>query len=183
MARSDGVTGVLSKGLSHVCAALVAFMTFAMSVQVMGRYLLHNPPGWTEELARVAFVYATFLGAALAVARHAHLGIDLVSNALPIRIRAGFQIAWRSIACVLLAIIAYQGYFLVERLSVQPLTSVPISKGFMFAGVPVGCAIMLLFEIGRLAREVRTVATGVDPDEENTVGRTRFIVESHGEGA
>jgi len=167
--------------LSYVCAALVAFMVFAMSVQVIGRYALHNPPGWTEELARVAFVYATFLGAALAVARRAHLGIDLVANALPVRLRAGFQIVWRLIACTVLGIIAYQGYFLVERLSSQPLTSVPISKGFMFAGVPIGCAMMLLYELGRLVREMRIFSTGVDPDGDDVVGRTQFIVESHGE--
>jgi TRAP-type C4-dicarboxylate transport system permease small subunit len=165
--------------LGYVCAALIAFMAFAMSVQVIGRYAIHNPPDWTEELARVAFLYATFLGAALAVARRAHLGIDLVANALPTRARAIFQIIWRLVACTCLAVIAYQGYFLVQRLSGQPLTSVPVSKGFMFASVPIGCVLVLIYELGRIIAEFRVFRTGIDPHRDGIVPRAAFVVETH----
>ncbi|MGE0502292.1 MAG: TRAP transporter small permease [Rhizobiaceae bacterium] len=171
--------GMATRVLGYICAGLIAFMAFAMSVQVIGRYAVHNPPDWTEELARVAFLYATFLGAALAVARRAHLGIDLVANALPVRARAAFQISWRLLACACLAVIAYQGYFLVQRLSGQPLTSVPISKGFMFAAVPVGCALVLVYELGRILTEIRVLRTGVDPHHDAVAARTTFIVETH----
>ena len=53
--------------LGYFCAALIAVMAIMMAIQVIGRYALQNPPDWTEELARVFFVYATFFGAALAV--------------------------------------------------------------------------------------------------------------------
>ena len=57
-------------------------MAVLMSIQVIGRFVFQHPPEWTEELARVAFVYATFLGGALAVSRGAHLGIDILADAL-----------------------------------------------------------------------------------------------------
>lgn len=165
--------------LGWICAALVAAMTILMTIQVVGRYVMHNPPGWTEELARVAFVYATFLGAALAVARHAHLGIDLINNALPVRVRAAVQVGWRLVACAVLGVVAYQGYFLVERLSGQPLTSVPVSKGFMFAAVPIGCAITLIYELGRIVHEVRVAAGRDDEGSPGPVPRVEFIVETN----
>lgn len=175
----DARGGVATRLLGYLCAALVAFMAFAMSVQVIARYALHNPPDWTEELARVAFVYATFVGAALAVQRRAHLGVDLFGPALSIRGRALLQMFWRLLACVALGVITWYGYKMSMRLSSQPLTSVPISKGFAFAGVPVGCALMLVYELGRIAHEARKYLSGVDPDHESVLPRADFIVETH----
>jgi len=172
--------GPVTRLLGYLCAGLVAIMAILMAIQVIGRYALHNPPGWTEELARVAFVYATFLGAALAVARRAHLGIDLLSGLLSVRGHAALQIAWRLVACAVLAVAVYQGNLLVQRLSGQPLTSVPISKGFMFAAVPVGCAVVLIYELGRIVREARNIVSGTDGgDGPGTLPRADFMVETH----
>lgn len=163
--------------LSYLCAALIALIAIFLSIQVIGRYALRNPPEWTEELARVAFVYATFLGGALAVARRAHLGIDLLTLAMPTRPRALFQVAWRILACVVLVIVAWKGYELVERLWNQPLTSVPFSKGFMFAAVPIGLALTLIYEIGRIVAEWRIFVTGADPHgEDEIVGRAKSLI-------
>src|SRR5690606_7529286 len=125
--------GLATRLLGYFCALMVAAMAVLLSIQVFGRYVFQNPPGWTEELARVAFVYATFFGAALAVARKAHLGVELFGSILSVRWRAGIQIAWRVIACGALIVLTYLGYLVVQRLSGQPLTAVPVSKGFMFA--------------------------------------------------
>jgi TRAP-type C4-dicarboxylate transport system permease small subunit len=38
------------------------------------------------------------------------------------------------------------------------MTSVPISKAFMFAAVPVGCALMLIYELARIRNWVRELA-------------------------
>jgi TRAP-type C4-dicarboxylate transport system permease small subunit len=166
--------------LGYFCALMVAVMAVLLSIQVFGRYALHNPPDWTEELARVAFIYATFFGAALAVARKAHLGVELFATSVPLRWRAGIQVGWRLIACVALVMLTYYGYLVVWRLSGQPLTAVPISKGFMFAAVPLGCAIMLIYELRRIGYEMRKVVTGVDPDHNvDLLSRAEFIIHSH----
>jgi TRAP-type C4-dicarboxylate transport system permease small subunit len=172
--------GVGTRVLGYFCALTVAAMAILLSIQVFGRYALHNPPDWTEELARVAFIYATFFGAALAVARKAHLGVELFATSLPVRWRAGIQVAWRLIACVALVMLSYYGYLVVQRLSGQPLTAVPISKGFMFAAVPLGCAIMLVYELLRIRLELRKVVTGIDPDHHTDfLPRAEFIIHSH----
>ena len=95
--------GTVQKGtrlLGYVCGALIAAMAVLMSIQVIGRFVFQHPPEWTEELARVAFVYATFLGGALAVSRGAHLGIDILADALPPRASAILDVLWRLLACV-----------------------------------------------------------------------------------
>ena len=69
--------------LEYVCAALLAAMAILLIIQVFSRYALQNPPDWTEELARTVFVYATFVGGALAIARNAHLKIDSLVLLMP----------------------------------------------------------------------------------------------------
>jgi TRAP-type C4-dicarboxylate transport system permease small subunit len=57
-----------------------------------------------------------------------------------------------------LAVTVYYSVGLLGRLSHQPMTSVPISKAFMFAAVPAGCALMLVYELLRIRNYLRELA-------------------------
>jgi TRAP-type transport system small permease protein len=154
--------GVGTKLLGYISSAMIAVVAVLLIIQIAGRYAFRNPPDWTEELARVAFVYATFFGAALAIAKRAHLGVDLLATILPARLRALKQIVSSLIAIVSLVIVSFYGFVMVNRLSGQSLTSVPVSKGVMFAAVPIGCVLMALYELGRLKRGVGNLGARVD---------------------
>ncbi|WP_254702708.1 TRAP transporter small permease [Sulfitobacter sp. THAF37] len=60
----------LSAGLNRAAllgaAIAVAVMLFAAGWQVIARYLLNQPPVWTEELARFSMVWGGLLGATCA---------------------------------------------------------------------------------------------------------------------
>lgn len=66
---------------------LLALLLVGMVVLVFGnvvlRYVFNS--GWTvsEELSRIFFVWIIFLGATVAMAEHAHIGIDAVVQRLP----------------------------------------------------------------------------------------------------
>jgi TRAP-type C4-dicarboxylate transport system permease small subunit len=150
----------VTRGLEIVGALLLALMAGLLFLQVAARYLLSSPPEWTEELARIVFVYLTYIGAAVAIARQAHLKIDLLPAALPPTLRSLLRIAWLLTAIAFLAVVIWQSHTLLGRLSHQPLTSLPVSKAVFFAAVPVGCALMLLYEIAELVGEVRLLARG-----------------------
>jgi TRAP-type C4-dicarboxylate transport system permease small subunit len=67
--------------------AAIAILLAAMVVLVFGnvvmRYALNSGITMSEELSRLAFVWLIFLGAALALRDHAHIGIDTMIRALP----------------------------------------------------------------------------------------------------
>jgi len=142
--------------LEVVCAALLAFMVVMLFVQVFSRYALQNPPDWTEELGRTAFVYVTFVGGALAVARNAHLKIDTAVRMLPRAVQAWVRLATTTIAIVFLCYVLYYSTLMLPRLAFQPMTALPfLSKAWFFAAVPIGCSLMLFYELHRLWVEVR----------------------------
>ena len=51
-----------------------------MLLQIGFRYALNAPLTWTEELARYLYVWACYLGAAVALRRRSHIAITLVAD-------------------------------------------------------------------------------------------------------
>jgi TRAP-type C4-dicarboxylate transport system permease small subunit len=142
--------------LEYVCATLMALMVVLLFIQVFGRYALHYPPEWTEELARTVFLYVTFVGAALAVARNAHLKIDTLVKMLPVAVQPWLRLATTIVAILFLGFVLYYSSVMLPRLAFQPLTALPfLSKAWFFAAVPIGCALMLVYELHRLWVELR----------------------------
>jgi TRAP-type C4-dicarboxylate transport system permease small subunit len=148
----------VTRGLEQLCALLVAVMVVLLSIQVVGRYVFANPPDWTEELARMTFIYLTFVGGALAIVRNAHLRIESLHERLSPRSKTMLDIALAMVGVIFLGVTVYYSIGLLGRLSHQPMTAVPISKAFMFAAVPVGCALMLVYELLRIRGYLRELA-------------------------
>ena len=70
-----------------ISSVAVVVLTISALIQVLSRYLLSSPPPWTEELARFMFVWATFLGAAVALDKGLHASITVLEDKLPPRSR------------------------------------------------------------------------------------------------
>lgn len=73
---------LLDKGVSGLLAVLLVLMVSAVTWQVIARYLLGSPSGWTEELARFLLIWIGLFGGTLAYQRRLHLGLDLLANRL-----------------------------------------------------------------------------------------------------
>lgn len=66
---------------------LMALALSVMVVLIFGnvvlRYAFNSGIAWAEEISRLMFVWLIFLGAILALRRHAHLGVELLQARLP----------------------------------------------------------------------------------------------------
>lgn len=148
----------VTRGLEHLCALMLAVLVVLLFIQVFSRYALADPPDWTEELARAVFIYLIFVGGALAVVRKAHLKIETLHERLSPGARLSLDSVLILLGVVFLGVVVYHSVTLLGQLSHQPMTSVPISKAFMFAAVPIGCALMLVYELKRLFATIRALA-------------------------
>ena len=70
----------LVEKLMALALVLIVLLIFS---NVVGRYVLGTSFAGAEELSRLLFVWLVFLGAILALRRHAHLGVELVQARLP----------------------------------------------------------------------------------------------------
>jgi TRAP-type C4-dicarboxylate transport system permease small subunit len=71
-------TGILDLAL----VAAFGVMIVAVSLQVFFRYVLNDPLAGSEEIGRLAFVWVTFVGAAVAARDRLHVRIDYFANRL-----------------------------------------------------------------------------------------------------
>ena len=58
-----------TRAVETVLALLMLLLIGLVSAQIFMRYVMHSPLTWSEELARMTFVYLTFIGAGLALHR------------------------------------------------------------------------------------------------------------------
>lgn len=66
----------LDQSLEFLTALIMGILVIDVTWQVITRFILKNPSSWTEELATYLMIWVGLLGAAVALHRKAHLGID-----------------------------------------------------------------------------------------------------------
>ena len=64
---------------------LYSFIVLVIAIEVIRRFVLMYSSVWGEEVARFAFIYLVWIGAAVAVRDRAHIRIDVITHLLPPR--------------------------------------------------------------------------------------------------
>src|SRR4030042_5570674 len=73
--------------ITVVTGAILGFIAFLVSWQVVARYLLHSGQFWVEELSWLAMMWAALLGAAGCIWTDSHVRVNLVLSRLPSTLR------------------------------------------------------------------------------------------------
>lgn len=63
-----------------VLSCIMAYFVFATALQVVARFVLKTSMPWTEETARYALIWMTFLGSAFAAKRGTHIRVDILES-------------------------------------------------------------------------------------------------------
>ncbi len=139
-----------------IAACLFFFITVLIIVtftQVVCRFVLQVPAVWTEEVARMSFVWLIFLGAAIAVKEGTHLTLDMVTAAMPPRMRTLMQYWVLGLILVLSGVIFYAGYSYCMRSMGKTAVTLPIPSNCVYAAVPIAAALMIFFAVEHLVNK------------------------------
>lgn len=96
-----------------VAAIMLVVLIVAAAVQVVTRYVMSQPPGWTDELARFAFVWCSALGAVVALDKGMHAGITLLEEKLPEKGRRVLKFICTLLVAAMSALVGVKGVSLV----------------------------------------------------------------------
>ena len=127
-----------------LAAGLLVLILVLILTQVISRFVFSAPFTWTEELARFALVWLTFISAGFVMARRLHVTVDLIAAKLSgITAKA---VNWFSIGIVLIvsasmAIAGAQFALSAAKLN-APATQIPMSV--VYASAVVGFALIFL---------------------------------------
>ena len=141
--------------LDGVVALLLTATLFLSFLQVIARYILHFSTPWSEELARLLFVWGVFLGAAVGVKRNLHTRVDFLLIRFPTRagrlVLAGMDLLLAGMAVVM---VVYGGQ-LVFSTRADFSTSLGYPRNWFYAPVPVAGLFMLWYLVRRVIGELR----------------------------
>ena len=118
----EGLVGWMRRRAENVVALLLAIMFVAFILQIVFRYFLNFPIGWTSELSVIAWLYITLLGSAFWLKESEEVRFDLLSGRLgPVGRRVvGFVVALSAVVLfgmALPATVKYVAFMKVERSS------------------------------------------------------------------
>jgi TRAP-type C4-dicarboxylate transport system permease small subunit len=152
----------LERWLGPVLAALLAFITVGVFIQVLLRYLFAMSFLWGEELSLFAFIWCIFLGTVICSTRRIHFSFDMFSG-----LRGRAQGVQRLIVdlCVLAVtvVIAVTGWQF-SQLSVARLSpALGITLFVPTIVIPVSGVLLTLVCLIDIARDLRQIASGEPP--------------------
>jgi TRAP-type C4-dicarboxylate transport system permease small subunit len=126
----------LGKAEIVVTCLLVFFMIAAVTAEVIFRYLLASSLFWVEEAAMIAFIWITFLGAAVATKARRHIVIQTFGSRLH---DARAAIAWSALGhlivltlAILVAVYSYS-YTSIQARTLTVSLPVNVPRSWMFA--------------------------------------------------
>lgn len=140
------MAGIL-KTLESIVGTILAAIAALVIYQVASRYLLGNPPSWTEELARYLQVWLVLLAAPICLARGMHLSVDYLTPKLP----AGPRFLVRTAVLIGIAmfslVLAVYGVRLLRVAALQVSPALGISMVWPYLAVPVSGAMMTVVSV------------------------------------
>lgn len=132
-----------AKWLLVVSLAVMAILNFS---NVLSRYIFHASLSFTEEITTNLFVYNTFIGAAIAARKGAHLGLTLISDRLSQKHQNLLSLIVSIVSAGLFAVLIYMGAGMVQSQITygQKTAALGIPEWLFGLAIPVGAFFILL---------------------------------------
>jgi len=158
-----GLKGSVDRVLAWACVGLMGASVLNVTWQVVTRFVLGSPSGFTDELARFLLIWLGMLGAAYAVGQRMHLAIDLLPRALDPKPKARAALGIVLQGCVLLfalGAMVYGGGNLVRitTLLAQRSAALGAPLGAVYTVLPIAGAVIAFYAlhaIGQYGRVLR----------------------------
>jgi TRAP-type C4-dicarboxylate transport system permease small subunit len=154
-----GWAAALRRGGGHleeaICYGCLVLLVVVVSLQVFTRYLLAASFTWTEEAARILFIWMVLFGAALVAKRSAHISIDFFVSLLPPAARRRAEAAAHLVTLAIVAVLGVTGVRLlaITGSSASPALGIPWAA--VYAALPLAMGLLALRTARALARLLR----------------------------
>ncbi|MCR4441850.1 MAG: TRAP transporter small permease [Peptococcaceae bacterium] len=121
-------------------------MTVITFSNVVSRYVLHASWSFTEEITTNFFVWASFLGAAVAVKRKGHLGLSYLTDFLPPRLQKAAALFAVVVSVTIFVILLKYGIDMVisQYKMGQTTPALGLPEWTFGISVPIGAVFLLI---------------------------------------
>jgi TRAP-type C4-dicarboxylate transport system permease small subunit len=140
----------LDRAVEGLCIALLAVISADLLAGIFSRYVLERTFVWYDEVARASFMWLVFLGAAVAVRRGAHFGLQVFVDMMPLHLRRFVQVLTPITVIAFSAAIAWLGWMLMRHGASQTTAVMGMPVSWIYAAMPAGGALMAIYALRAL---------------------------------
>jgi TRAP-type C4-dicarboxylate transport system permease small subunit len=150
--------------LMIVCGVLCFGFSLSVTADIVTRTIGH-PWLWLQEVTSTLFIYAIFIGAAVATRRNDHLYLTAISESLHGRPRLAVEILIRLVVLAVAFCLIWFGYinYLRGFGSFRLPSGTPIAS--LYAAIPFAGALVGLFTIEQLVNGIRNGFEHAEPPD------------------
>lgn len=155
--------GILTNLDAIITGVTLSICVVLVNANVIMRYFLNSPIHWAEEVVTSLFVWTVFIGSAYAYRKHSHLGVDIVINMLPEKVK-GIVKAIMSVVellvLIMLTVISSQYvYHLIfsrsGKLKIALTDLLRVPKWWTGIAVPIGFGLSVIYSVYFMFKNVR----------------------------
>ncbi len=133
--------------LEWIAIALMAALAVEVTVGVAFRYSGYSLV-WYDEVATILLAWVTFYGSALAVMKHAHMGVPEIVRLMPAGMRVGATLVAQACTLAFYALLGWMGYVVLEVLASDTLVSLPeVSVAYAQSVIPVSAVLIIIAQL------------------------------------
>ena len=120
----------------EICTA-ISFLGLigVVLLQVIARLLLPQAPVWTEEIARVLFIYSTSFAVGLAVRESAYVSVDVLRKVLPHSLQLSLGVIIYIIIIAFMGLVTYYAIDFVKIGSFQTSPALKIRTFYFYMAI------------------------------------------------
>ena len=135
----------LEKSLKMVLLVLVGGIVITTMLQIVARFILMVSIPWTDELARYLMIWASFVGLGVAYRKKELICVEFFREKLPSHLLKVALLISDLLCSIFAIVIVIYGAQLCFQNAGQASPSMRISFGIIYAIIPIGCLLYLLF--------------------------------------
>jgi TRAP-type C4-dicarboxylate transport system permease small subunit len=133
--------------LEWIAIALMAALAVEVTVGVVFRYAGHSLT-WYDEVATVLLAWVTYYGSALAVLKHAHMGVPELVRMLPRGPRVAATVFAQLCTLAFFVLLAWVGFSVLEILATDNMVSLPqFNAAHTNSVIPVSAVLIIIGQI------------------------------------
>ncbi|TNH04718.1 TRAP transporter large permease subunit, partial [Testudinibacter sp. TR-2022] len=129
----------------YIGGVLFLAIFFILLLQIFFRQIVDSPLIWSEELARVLFIYVGMIGISMAIRSQQHVYIDFITNIMPAKIRKFIFSFVQLVIFIAVLFFIHLGFKQFFSSSFE-LVALGISEKWLYASLPfIACLMFIRF--------------------------------------
>jgi TRAP-type C4-dicarboxylate transport system permease small subunit len=146
---------IVRKCEEKILVFLMACMLVLGLMQVISRFVIQKPIGWSEPMLTYMFVWSCFLGASLAVAHQAHFDVELFVDHMSPKAQKFIGILVQFLIIGFSILMVWKGALLLEANQTQEMAAMPFSMVWPYLAMPVSGLFVIIHSLTMVVKSLQ----------------------------